>query len=101
MQQGKNSTSGKYNQFFKYINKCNADGAKTLLERLNAAAEGGNYQVFMWILELRFPEEFGRRVYRKTNVISENKNANIELIINDTDAIRNKILDKLPIVGEL
>ena len=65
------------------------------------AAEAGNCQICMWILERRFSEEFGRRVYRKTNVISENKNANVELIINDTDAIRNKILDKLSMVGEL
>ena len=35
------------------------------------------------------------------NVVSENKNANVELIIDDTDAIRNKILDKLSMVGEL
>lgn len=34
-------------------------------------------------------------------IIAENKNANVELIINDTDAIRNKILDKLSMIGEL
>jgi transposase len=28
MHQGKNSTSGRYYQFYKHINKCNADGAK-------------------------------------------------------------------------
>ena len=44
---------------------------------------------------------FGRRVYRETNVISENKNANAKIIIKDTDAIRNQILDKLSMVGEL
>jgi len=46
----------------------------------------------MFILERRFPEDFGRRVYRKTNVISENKNANVEIIVQDTDAIRKEIL---------
>jgi len=71
------------------------------LEQLNAAAKAGNCQVCMWILEKRFPEEFGRRLYRKTNVVSDNKNANIEIIITDTDAIKNKILDKLSMVGEL
>jgi hypothetical protein len=55
----------------------------------------------MWILERRFSEEFGRRVYRKTNVMSENKDVNVVITITNTDAIRYKILDKLSMVGEL
>jgi hypothetical protein len=54
----------------------------------------------MWILERRFPEEFGRRVYRKTNAVSENKNENIEIIVQDTDAIRKEILAKFDLVGK-
>ena len=46
----------------------------------------------MWILERRFPEEFGRRVYKKTNVVSENLNQNIEITVNDADAVRKQIL---------
>ncbi len=49
----------------------------------------------MRILERRFSEEFGRRVYRKTNVMSENKDVNVEITITDIDTIRNQILDKL------
>jgi transposase len=94
MQRGKNSTSGAYFQFFKYITKCNADAAKALLERLNEAAKEGNCQVCMWILERRFPDEFGRRVYRKINSVSENKNENIEINVNDVDEIRKQILAK-------
>src|SRR5271169_2046629 len=92
MQQGKNSTSGKYYQFYKHINKCNADGAKQLLERLDLAAKAGNCTVCMWILERRFHEDFGRRQYRKMNVVSENKNENVEIIVQDTDTIRKEIL---------
>jgi transposase len=92
MNKGKKSTSGKYYQFYKSIQKRNADAAKTCLERLNDAAEDGNCQVCMWILERRFPEEFGRRVYRKTNAVSENINANVEIIVKDTDEIRKEIL---------
>lgn len=79
---------------YRYIQKCNADGAKKLLERLNDAAVAGNCQVCMWILERRLPDCFGRRVYRKMDVVSENKNENIELIINDADEIRETILEK-------
>jgi len=55
----------------------------------------------MWILERRFPEDFGRRVYRKMNVVSENINENVEILVKDTDTIRNEILNKLSLVGEL
>jgi hypothetical protein len=101
MKLGRDSTSGKYFEFYKHIEQRNAEGALKILQRLNDVAEAGNCQVCMWILERRFSEEFGRRVYRKTNVISENKDANVEITITDTDAIRNKIIDKLSMGGEL
>ena len=100
LKRGQTEKSGIYNQFFKHIHKCNADGARKLLERLNDAAATGNCQVCMWILERRFPDCFGRRVYRKMDVVSENQNENIELIINDADGIWETILDKLSLFGE-
>ena len=39
LNKGKTEKSGKYYQFYKYIIKCNADGALKLLERLNEAAK--------------------------------------------------------------
>jgi hypothetical protein len=92
---GKNSKSGEYYRFYKYIQKCNADAAKKCLEKLNEAAKAGNCTVCMWILERRFSEDFARRQYRKINVISENLNQNVDIIVKDTDAIRKEILAKL------
>ena len=100
-QNGRTEKSGKYYQFYKYIQKRNADAAKVLLERINEAAKAGNCQVCMFILERRFSEDFGRRIYKKTNVVSEILNQNVEIIVQDTDAIRNEILNKLSIVVEL
>ena len=94
MNKGKTDKSGKYFQFYQYIQKCNADGAWELLTRLNDAAKAGNCQVCMWILERRFPEEFGRRVYKKMNVVAENQNVIVDMALNDIDGIRAKILDK-------
>jgi hypothetical protein len=54
----------------------------------------------MWILERRFSEDFGRRQYRKMDVVSENKNENVEIIVNDADGIRKQILAKFDLVGE-
>jgi transposase len=98
MNKGQTEKSGKYFEFAQHIKKCNAEGAKKLLERLNNAAEAGNCQVCMFILERRFPDEFGRRVYRKTNVVSENLNQNVEINIMDADKIREKILEKFALV---
>ena len=100
-QKGKTEKAGKYFKFSQYINKCNADAAKTLLERLNLAAKAGDTRICIWILERRFSEDFGRRVYRKTNLVSENKNVNVELIVNDADSIRIEILAKFDRVEEV
>jgi|SRR5271157_1000713 len=81
-------------EFYTFIKKCNAEGARKLLERLNESADAGNCQVCMWILERCFPEDFARRQYRKMNIVSENKNENVEIIVQDTDAIRKEILAK-------
>ena len=99
-QKGQTEKSGKYYQFAQYIKKCNVEGALKLLNRLNDAAEDGNCQVCMWILERRFPTKFGRREYRKTNVVSENKNVNVEINVNDVDEIRNQILAKFTLGSE-
>jgi hypothetical protein len=99
-QNGKTEISGKYYQFYKYIQKCNADAAKVLLERINEAAKSGNTQMCTWILERRFSEDFGRRIYRKTNIVAENLNQNVAIIVQDTDAIREEILAKFDRVEE-
>ena len=56
MTKGRNSTSGKYYQFYQHVTKRNADATKTLIERLNDVAKAGNCQVRMFILERRFPK---------------------------------------------
>ncbi len=94
MNRGKTEKSGKYYQFYKYIQKCNADGARKLLERLNSVAKAGDTRICMWILERRFSEDFGRRIYRKTNVVSENINTNVEITIQEADIVRKQILEK-------
>jgi len=100
MNRGKTEKSGKYHQFAQYINKRNADAAKTLLERLNEEAKAGDTRICLWILERRFASDFGRRVYRNTNVVSENLNQNVEIIAKDVDGIRAQILEKFDLGKE-
>lgn len=100
LKRGQTEKSGKYYHFFKYIQKCNADAAKTLLERLNTAAKAGDTRICMFILERRFSEEFGRKVYRKTNIVAENLNQNVEIVVTDADKIRDSILEKFTLDTE-
>ncbi len=100
MKLGRDSTSGKYFDFYKHIEQKNAEGALKILQKLNDATRAGNCQVCMFILERRFSEDIGRRVYRKTNVVSENlnQNVNVDIVINDADGIRAQILEKFDLV---
>jgi hypothetical protein len=54
----------------------------------------------MWILERRFSEEFGRRVYRKMDVVSENLNQNVEISVMDANKIREKIIEQFALDRE-
>jgi len=100
MKLGRDSTSGKYFEFHKHIEQRNAEGALRILQKLNEAAKAGNCQVCMWILSRRFHEDFGRREYRKMNVVSENQNVIVDVAINDADGIRAQILEKFDRVEE-
>lgn len=62
--------------------------------------EAGNCQVCMWILERWFPEDYGRREYRRINKILENKNENVEIIVKNGDEIRKQILAKSSVVKD-
>ncbi len=100
MKLGRDSASGKYFEFYQHIAQRNAEGALRILQKLNDATEAGNCQVCMFILERRFPEDFGRRVYRKTNVVAESLNQNVEISVTDADKIRKQILEKFDLVAE-
>ena len=100
MKLGRDSISGKYFEFYKHIEQKNAEGALRILQKLNDAARAGNCQVCMFILERRFSEDFGRRIYKKTNAVSETLNQNVEIKVQDTDAIREEILAKFDLVEE-
>jgi len=46
----------------------------------------------MWILERCFAEDYGRHVYQKMDIASENKNENVEFIVNDAGGSEIKLL---------
>ncbi len=92
MKSRRDSTSGKYFEFYKNLEQRNAEEALKILQKLNYAAEAGNCQVCMFIRKRRFPDEFDRRISQKTNAVLENLNLNVEIVFTDADKIREKIL---------
>ena len=93
-QKGQTEKSGKYFEFAQHIKKCNADGARKLLEKLNDAAKPVIVKFVCGFWREDFPEDFARRQYSKTNVVSENINPNVEIVVQDTNEIRKEILAK-------
>ena len=50
------------------INQAEAQGAVKALEQIRAAAQGGAWQAAAWMLERRYPNEYGRRAPAAENV---------------------------------
>lgn len=49
-------------EFLEAINKAEGKGAVSHLARIKQASTDGNWQASAWILERRYPDEYGRRV---------------------------------------
>ena len=52
--------SGKYVDFFDSLKKAEADAIAVNLKNLHTAAQGGAWQASAWMLERRYPREYGR-----------------------------------------
>jgi hypothetical protein len=63
-------------------------------QRPKEAAEAGDAWIRMWILERRFPADFGRCEYRKIKAVSENKNENVDIIIKNSARMQKQFLSK-------
>jgi hypothetical protein len=64
------------------------------MARIAKAAIQGSWQAAAWILERRFPDDFGK--VNKYNIKSENKNINdIKVIVRNAEDIEKEVLDKL------
>lgn len=50
-------------EFAEIVARAEGIGAVQLLEAIDAAASAGNWRAAAWILERRYPEEYGRRVH--------------------------------------
>lgn len=71
-----------YKEFLQELKKAEAAFKAVHTQRLQRAAEAGTWQASAWLLERKFPEEYGRSVHRveqsgSLNVITASDVANI------------------------
>lgn len=61
MDAGEKAKSGLYYDFYNYINECKAKSIQTHLKLITKAAKAGTWVASAWLLERRFPDEFGKK----------------------------------------
>lgn len=86
-----------YTEFLEAVNKSKANYAVKCLERVDQYAENGSVFCATWLLEKRFPKEFGK--HENLNIKSKNENENLNVNANtklkNPEEIEQAILTKL------
>jgi len=98
----KAGAAGKEKRFCDFYDKVRASEAtcaKKCLERIRAAAERGSLAGDMWLLERRYPADYGRKDHINMKAQTEALNYNVDLTENEIEAKRSALLTR--ILGEL
>ena len=61
LKRGENESKGKFFEFAEHIKACKAKAVQLHLKLITKAASEGTWQASAWLLERRYPEEFGKR----------------------------------------
>ena len=61
MKKGKNQLEGLYRDFYVAIKKSEALVVQNALESIHSASRAGTWTASAWLLERRYPEQFGRK----------------------------------------
>ena len=59
---GEKTDKGEYAEFFDSLKKAEADSIAVNLKNLHTAAQDGAWQASAWMLERRYPKEYGKQV---------------------------------------
>jgi transposase len=85
----------KYVDFYNTVRAAEALCAKKCLLRIREAAERGSLAGDMWLLERRYPIDYGRRENINMKSITEALNVNVTADQEEADALRSEILRRL------
>ena len=61
LKRGETESKGQFYEFAEHVKACKAKAVQLHLKLITKAATEGTWQASAWILERRYPEEFGRR----------------------------------------
>jgi hypothetical protein len=77
------------------VRAAEASCAERCLERINAKAEQGSIFCDTWLLERRYPADFGARQHITSDNKNDNNNTNTNVSVDATEEARSSILSKL------
>ena len=95
MKAGAAGKEKKFTDFYKSVRASEATCAKNCLMRIREAAERGNTANDMWLLERRYPIDYGRRENINMKSITEALNVNVTADQEEADTLRSEILRRL------
>lgn len=61
LKRGEAESKGQFFEFAEHVKACKAKAVQLHLKLITKAATDGSWQASAWILERRYPEEFGRK----------------------------------------
>lgn len=85
---GDTEIDGPYRAFRESIKEAEGVHAAQIMARIIKAADNGNWQASAWILERRYPDDFGRRVRQDVN-----HSGSVETTGSDVVRVAKKVLE--------
>jgi transposase len=99
MKSGYAGTEKRHICFYDAVRAAEAECAKNCLTRIRAAAESGSLAGDLWLLERRYPADYGRKDHLNMKSQSEALNYNVDIPADEIEKRRSSILKG--ILGEL
>lgn len=98
MKKGETEADDKFVYFYNSVRAAEAKCARLSLERIRDAAKGGTWSAAAWLLERRYPADYGKR--ENVNMKAQTENFNVNVNTEDAESLRSEILRRLSFEAE-
>jgi hypothetical protein len=100
MRKGAVGEDKRYAEFYNRVRAAEAICAKNCLLRIREAASNGTWAASAWLLERRYPGDYGKHDNINMKTQAENVNINVDTGTKEADAFRSEILRRLSLEAE-
>lgn len=100
IRRGATGEEKKYADFHNRVRAAEAICAKNCLERIREAASHGTWAASAWLLERRYPADYGKHDNINMKTQAENLNINANTGTEEAESLRSEILRRLSIEEE-